>query len=276
MVRPLAVVLFLSGLAYSADKPWREVRSPHFRVITNGGEGAGRRVANAFEQMRAMFSSQFPKYRLDSPAPLLILAPVDEQTTKKLIPTFWEHAGPKPAGVFFHGWEREYALVRLDTVGSDRASADTFAVVYHEYVHTLLHLNAQWLPRWLDEGLAEYYGFTRFENGHTYVGAPPRSRGYMGVLYQRSSMPLDQFLDKKDSFAKDEQDTHLFYAQSWALVHFLTMSEGMEGGAKLNQFFFALQLGTEQKKAFQETFGEFKQVQKSYDQYLQRFAFQAV
>ena len=87
----------------------------------------------------------------------------------------------------------------------------------------------------------------------------------MGVLYQRSSMPLDQFLDKKDSFAKDEQDTHLFYAQSWALVHFLTMSEGMEGGAKLNQFFFALQRGTEQKKAFQETFGEFKQVQKSYD-----------
>lgn len=267
----LAILTILPKLTYAVEKPWREIRSPHFRVITNGSEGAARRVANAFEQMRSVIASEFPGYRIAPPAPLLILAPSDEPTTKNLVPSFWQHGGPKPAGVFFHGWEKEYALVRLDAVGS---SADPFAIVYHEYTHSLLHLNFRWLPTWLDEGLAEFYGFTRFEKEHTYIGAPPRNARYMSILYRRPSMPLGAFIEKRGSFSKDEEDTQLFYAQSWALTHFLSLSEGMGGGARLNHFFNELQHGTDQQKAFQETFGDFKTVQKNFDQYLWRFAFQ--
>ncbi len=272
----LLVALFLlAPSARSEEKPWREIRSAHFRVITNGSEGAARRIAREFEQMRSMFAAEFPGFRVDSPAPLLILAPLDEPTTKKLVPEFWQHSGPKPAGMYFHGWEKQYALVRLDTVDSDRIDPDTFAVVYHEYVHSLLHLNFRWLPTWLDEGLAQFYGFTRFEGNHTYIGAPPKNIGRMEVLYRRSSMPLAKFLEQQGSFTKSEDDTDLFYAQAWALTHFLTMGPGMEGGSHLRQFFNALQAGTEQKKAFQDSFGDLSQVQKNLDNYVHRFAFQA-
>jgi hypothetical protein len=271
----LVVVLALAASAVSEDKPWREVRSPHFRLITNGNEGSARRVVREFELMRSLFASEFPGFRVDSPAPLLILAPQDESTTKKLVPEFWLHGGPKPAGEYFHGWEKQYALVRLDAVDSDRSDPDTFAVVYHEYVHSLLHLNFRWLPTWLDEGLANFYGFTRFEGGHTYIGAPPKNIGRMEVLWRRSSMPLEKFLDQRGSFTKSEDDTQLFYAQAWALTHFLTLGPGMEGGVRLRKFFNALQAGTEQKKAFQDSFGELPQLQKKLDDYVHLFAFQA-
>jgi peptidoglycan hydrolase CwlO-like protein len=36
-------------------------------------------------------------------------------------------------------------------------------------------------------------------------------------------------------------------------------------GQRLNKFFTAVQQGVEQKKAFQDTFGDFKQVQQDFD-----------
>jgi hypothetical protein len=135
----LAIVLFsVPGLG--AEKPWREVRSPHFRVLTDGGEGAGRRVIVAFERMRAVFANAFPKYRLEGTEPLLILAPKDEGSTRKLAPGFWMPAyhGPKPAGIYIPSREQPCAVVRLDQEGHDR---DEFATVYHEYVHSLSHVH---------------------------------------------------------------------------------------------------------------------------------------
>jgi tetratricopeptide (TPR) repeat protein len=271
----LCVMVALTLSAAGEEKPWREIRSPHFRVITNGSEGAGRRVAREFEQMRGMFADQFPGFNVDPPAPLLILAPEDEATTRKLFPEFWLHPGPKPAGVYMHGPERQFAVVRLDVVDDDRYNPDRFKVVYHEYVHSLLHLNFRWLPTWLDEGLAEFYGNTRFERNQTYIGAPSRNRHSMEVFNQRSSIPLDKFLDQRGSFSRSEQDTYLFYIQSWALTHFLTFGPGMERGTRLKKFFNALQAGTEQKKAFQDTFGNLEQVRKNLDDYVQLFAFTA-
>lgn len=270
----LAVVLLCaSGL--SEEKPWREIRSPHFRVLTNGNEGAGRHVAHEFEQMRAVFAGDFPGYRLDSAEPLLILAPADEYSTRKLVPEYWKHSGPKPAGVYFHAWEQPYALVRLDAVGSDQITKDEFAVVYHEYVHSLLHLNLHWLPTWLDEGLAQFYAYTRFDGNRTYIGAPPRDKWGLAILRYRTTIPLAKFLDRRGSFSRNEEDTELFYEQSWALVHFLILGPGMDGGARLKKFFNATQQGVEQKKAFQDTFGDFEHVQKDFDQYVRLFAFRA-
>jgi Tfp pilus assembly protein PilF len=269
----LAALFLVSSFTVSEEKPWREIRSPHFRVITNGSEKDARHVAGAFEQMRVMFAGQFPGFRVDSPAPLLILAPEDERTTRKLVAEFWQHSGPKPAGIFFHGWEKQYALVRLDVIGSN--NPDAFAVVYHEYLHTLLHMNFRWLPTWLDEGLAEYYAYTRFEGNRTYVGAAPKNAGQLMLLRWRSAMPLAQFLEQRGSFTRDESDTQRYYGQCWALTHYLTLGPGMEQGSRLKKFFNEIQKGVPQTKAFQDTFGDFQKVQKDFELYIRQLAFPA-
>ena len=56
-------------------------------------------------------------------------------------------------------------------------------------------------------------------------------------------------------------------------MHYLTFGPGMEQGAKLNKFYGALLLGEDQKKAFQEAFGNFKDVQEGLVRYTGQFLF---
>ena len=81
------VLFFLSPLSAPAKiKPWIEVQSPHFRVLTDGGAGGARRVAREFEQIRAVFETAFPAMKLDTGSPFLIFAPMNEASMKSLAP----------------------------------------------------------------------------------------------------------------------------------------------------------------------------------------------
>jgi tetratricopeptide (TPR) repeat protein len=267
---PVLVLLFAgvsSPVAQAGERPWTEVRSPNFRVLTNGSAADGRRVAREFEQMRTVFAVAFPKMRLETGAPLVIFAPRDESSMKAMAPAFWKAPGPKPGGLFQHGWERQYAVIRLnqDVPGK-------YNVVYHEYVHTLLHANFRWLPTWLDEGLAEFYGNSRFEQTKMYVGAPS-TRVYR--LQGATLIKVDELISENPwvKFWKDEQQIDLFYSEAWALVHYLIFGPGMEQGKKLDKFYNALLQGEDQKKAFQEVFGSFQDVQEGLSNYTRKFMF---
>jgi len=272
MRRAIFVASLLSILATTAsarEKPWIEVRSPHFRVLTNGSQNDARHVAKEFEQMRYVFAERYPEFRLEGGAPLVVFAALDEPTAKSLEPAMWKSKGAKPSGIFHHGWEKQYALVRLDTFGGNGAKE----VVYHEYTHSILHLNFHWLPVWLDEGMANFYGYTRFQDHKIYVGAPPASYRSMpgGTL-----IPVETLIsvDRGSPYYHNEDKVYQFYAESWGLVHFLMFDPGMDRGKRLNQFSALLQRGVEQKKAFQQVFGDFKGMDRALDLYLSKFAFQ--
>lgn len=258
----------LAGLASASDKQWTEVQSAHFRVLTNGEAGDARRVAREFEQMRAVFSSSFPNMRLETGAPLLVFAPLDEDSMKKLAPARWKVKGaPRVAGFFLHGWDRQFAVICIE-----QDIPGTYQVVYHEYVHTLLHANFQWLPTWLDEGFAEYYGGTRFEKSKIYIGAPT-TRVYS--VQGQPLIPLEKLLtiNPFTEFRGDERQIDLFYSESWALVHYMVFGPDMGHGKKLTDFFRKLQGGEEQKQAFTETFGTFDSMQKALELYVRHFSF---
>jgi tetratricopeptide (TPR) repeat protein len=264
------VFLLFAASSFAADKPFTEVRSPNFRVLTNGSEHDARRIALEFEQMRAVFAIAFPKMRLTTGAPLLIFAVQTESDMKALAPAMWKnHKGPLPAGLFQHGWEKQFAIVRLD---QDVPGA--FNVVYHEYVHTLLHSNFRWLPTWLDEGLAEFYGNTRFEGKKSYVGAAS-TRVYQLRNHPRIPLETLMVINPWTYYHGDETRISTFYAESWALVHYLVFGPDMELGKKLSRFYAQLQAGDQQIKAFRDVFGDLKSVEKALDEYIQAFAFHA-
>jgi Tfp pilus assembly protein PilF len=258
--------LLLAGLSCAAsEKEWAEVRSQHFRVITDGSEKDARRVAREFEQIRFAMSSVYPKLRLDSGAPLLVMCPRDESSMKVLAPQFWKRKGFKPAGFFQHGWDKEYAVVRLDEL-----RPESYEVVYHEYVHSVMHLNLRWLPVWLDEGLADFHANTRFEKTKIYVGAPSWR---LRVLRSRPPIPLSTLLAVTPSspYYHDEDKADIFYAQSWLLTHYLFFGPGMESGKKLLRFITLLD-DTEQMKAFEQVFGDPKAIEKGLEAYGRTFS----
>ena len=266
-VRFAILALLCVAPTFADVKPLTEVRSPNFRVLTDGSDNQGRRIAREFEEMRAVFAVGFPNMRLSTGAPLLIFAMQDERGMKSLAPALWHDKGPKPAGLFQHGWEKQFAIVRLD---QDVPGA--YQVVYHEYVHSLLHTNFRWLPTWLDEGLAEYYGNTRFESKKLYVGAPSLRVEY---LKGRQMISLETLLtvNPYSYYRGKPEQIDVFYAESWALVHFMVFGPDMDRGKKLGQFYTRLQGGEPQLKAFHEVFGETKDVQDHLDKYIRAFTF---
>ena len=138
----LISLLFPAGtVASPASDPnqnWLEVRSPHFTVATNASAKDGRHIASQFEQMRAMFHSAFPTFRVDTSQPIYIIAAKNEGAMKLLMPDEWAVKGHvHPSGMYQPGEDKDYVVMQADAQGSN-----PFHVIYHEYTHALLHLIA--------------------------------------------------------------------------------------------------------------------------------------
>lgn len=250
----------------AAAQTWREIKSPHFTVVTDGSDSDGRNVAKEFEQMRSVFAFRYSHWTLETGAPLLIIA-VREDGLRPLAPIFWKERN-NWAGEFFQGWERRYAMVRLDSFGDLNQ-----AVIFHEYTHSIFHANLHWLPAWLDEGFAEFYGYTRFQNDHIYIGAPTLRYAH---LKSQTLIPIPQMLTATDrTFMKDQQREDLFYGESWAMVHYMAFGPRMESGARLNNFVNLLESGTNQQDAFRQAFGDPKAFQNDLSEYLLRLGISA-
>jgi hypothetical protein len=262
------VVACLASLHPSpaSAQTWREIQSPHFHVVTDGSDNDGRDVAKEFEQMRSVFVASYHHLTPETGAPLLIVA-VREPGLHTLAPVFWKDRD-KVAGEFFQGWERKYAMVRLDSFGDLNQ-----AVVFHEYTHSIFHANVHWLPTWLDEGLAEFYGYTRFQGDRTYIGAPSIRLAH---LKSEVLIPVPEMLTANSrTFFKDQRREDLFYGEAWAMVHYMVFGKDMGTGAKLNSFMILLENGTPQPQAFQQTFGDPQSFQEKLSQYISNFAFTA-
>ena len=55
MGRTPALIFFLIAAPASAGPSWVEVRSSHFRVVSDAGEGEARRVASELEKIRSVY-----------------------------------------------------------------------------------------------------------------------------------------------------------------------------------------------------------------------------
>jgi tetratricopeptide (TPR) repeat protein len=263
----LLTVMAGVSTAACAEQTWTEVRSPNFRVLTDSSAGDGRRVANEFEQMRHVFVMRFGNGgEVQSGPPLTIVAARDEATFRQVLPRQAKKS-ENIAGEFYSGWEKQFAIVRMDSwTGQGQV------VVYHEYAHSFMHANIRWMPVWLDEGMAEFYAYTQFQHDRVLVGAPSlRSRALNTMVL----LPVATMMAQRSSYDKDLKKMNEFYAEAWAMVHFMTFGPGMGNGQKLGQFVKLLQQDVPQPKAFEQVFGDQKAFDKALYEYVHRFSFSA-
>jgi hypothetical protein len=217
---------FLVGVVslHATDKGWIEVKSPHFRVLTDHSEEPGRAVALGLEQIRGVFAESMPGLRVDSNVETLLFAARDKVTMRRLLPeSYWRNLD-QIGGMYLKGSEVDYALMRLN-------SYDPQSIIYHEYLHKLLHMNYTRLPRWLDEGLAEFFANAGMHQGKAYIGmASPR----LELLVRHGVEPVEKIVsyDYASERSWDPMKLQTFYAESWALTHFLCLEKGWSSGAK--------------------------------------------
>src|SRR5579864_6885482 len=266
-----ATLLPFSGARGASDpnQGWVEVRSPHFVVSSNAGEKEARRIADQFEQIRALFHAAFPNLRVDPAQPVLILAAKNENTMKLLLPEVWEvKGGVHPAGLYQQGEDKHYVILQLDSPGDN-----PFHALYHEYTHALLHLNFSSLPLWLDEGLAEFYGNSRLGDKESRVGTFDEAHLY--ILGRNKLLPIETLLNVENSspYYNEANRASVFYAESWALVHYLMVDADALQKQLLKNFFAAWDKGGNQIEAAQQAFGDLKRFGQVIEGYSRQSSF---
>jgi len=269
LVSLLVGVIAFAGYAFGGEKPWIEVKSPHFRVLTDSSAGDGKLGAREFEDFRALMTQRYPNFRLDSGAPLVIFAAKDEETAQALLPNLWKIKGKKYAGYYSPSWEKQFAMVRMDTWGRGAQPA-----VFYDYAQMLLALNYRWLPIWLSVGFDEFHSYALFEEGKAYLGNPSPRLKLLRSMHL-APIPVEVLLDvnARSSYIHDYEDRRRFRAEAWLLFHYLVLGPDMEGGVKLQQFFEIIESEANQKTAFQQVFGNFKSVDAALQRYLERTGF---
>ncbi len=255
----------------ASDKPetWMEVRSPHFTVVSNGSEKQARRLADQFEQIRAVFQKALNNIRVDPGQPILILAAKNENTLKALLPKFWETKGHMhPAGIFIPGHEKHYVALRLDTEGEN-----PYKVIYHEYVHLIIELNFHRIPVWLNEGYAEVFGNTTIGEKDLKIGQPSESS--VLLLRQNKLLPLEVLLkvDHDSPYYNEANRSSVFYAECWALVHYLMFDAQSRQTRPLGIFLQLVQQGVEDIEAGRRAFGDLRQLEHKLHDYVSQGSF---
>jgi len=272
LLRLVAFALLLATPYASArDKAdnWIQVQSPHFVVATNAGEKQGRRIADQFERMRSVFHAAFPKLEVDPGAPIIVLAIKDEKDFKALEPREYLAKGSlKLGGLFLHGPDKNYVLMRVEAEGEH-----PYATIYHEYTHLLLSRSAEWMPLWLNEGLAEFYENTDIQEKDALLGKP--SFENVGWLQQNRLLPLATLftVDHNSPYYHEEKKGSIFYAESWALTHYMQMTDYPQKKSRLNDYGLLLAQKVDNLEAATRVFGDLKQLQSALEKYIQQPAF---
>ena len=129
-------------------------------------------------------------------------------------------------------------------------------VLQHEYAHFLLHNNNSLAyPRWFDEGFAELASTATLKNGKFTFGNVDANRATW--LKRGNWVSYSSLLDPARNIEFNRVQTAMFYAQSWALVHYLMLGpKGKEFPARMSEYLRLVQAGEPDVAAFEQAFDE--------------------
>lgn len=101
-------------------------------------------------------------------------------------------------------------------------------ILFHEYTHAILISGSRTAyPRWLNEGLAEFFGTVEPKpDGSLILGGLPLIRGF--ALAEQNQMSAEELLTA-DQRRLSEMDVGHLYARGWALVHMLMLNKERAG-----------------------------------------------
>jgi tetratricopeptide (TPR) repeat protein len=222
------------------ERPWIEVRSPHFVIVSAIPKGVTIDLARDLECFREAVQIVTDVGHFDERIPTKVYVlpqPVVELGFKR-------HTG----GYFIPGMRANYAGVVQLPLGNVNN------MLKHEYVHFIVHNDESKYPKWFDEGFAEVLSTMSARGKAIEYGEPMPER--VARLPHGKWIPFAQLLEIRDVFSLEGDQTAMFYAQSWLLVHYL-MNARPERKLKTDvaEYLRLEETGTSPSAAFERAFG---------------------
>ncbi|HYO90455.1 MAG TPA: DUF1570 domain-containing protein, partial [Pyrinomonadaceae bacterium] len=231
---------------------WIKIRSRNFLLVGNADEQEVRLVATRLEQFREVFKQLLPAgNHFDPRVPTTLIVFRDDLAYRPFEPLY-QGRPSDVAGYFLSSPYMNYITLSADSQ-HERGAA---ALAFHEYVHLLVKNSFERAPLWFNEGLAEFYSAFEITNGNRKVklGQPIKNR--LLTLRRRELLPLNTLfeVDDQSPFYHEPGKREIFYAQSWALVHYLL--NGNEGlrRTQLLRYLDLLASGQKHDDAFRQSF----------------------
>ncbi len=245
VVFAVLLILLTSFSSIAADN-WVRVKSENFELVGNASEQQIRDVATKLEQFRVVFGSLFTNLKLTSPVPTTVLVFKDEAAFDPYRSSKW--AG----GYFLSSEDKNYIAL---PVGDDRE--ETYSIIFHEYVHFLVinNFGREKIAPWFNEGIAEYYDKFQIRDEQTFsIGGV--SKRHLATLSRNPIIPFKKFfsITHEEVQRQGDHGASVFYAQSWAFIHFLIRSSNGKRAPQFNKFMSLSLNGEEPSSAFEKAF----------------------
>jgi tetratricopeptide (TPR) repeat protein len=265
-----------SGAPSSAplSRDWKRVTLGDLTAVGNAGENELRQALAALHDFRFALRHFFTRLQLDSDVPTQLVVFRDNQSFHRFKTRDERGRIREFVAGYFGGHPDVNQMVMYWSTPKEQA----LNVLFHEYTHYVVNRNLPSIPAWLNEGLAEFYGTFRddYRDGRGLIGSPPEAR--LRTLRSGDPLiPLREMLTAEGAarIFRNPRRTSMFYAQAWALVHYLHMQRWAAGGVDLRAYLTAFSGGATED-AVRRAFGlSIEELERELFGYVQRFQFTA-
>lgn len=235
----------------SGERRWTRVSSPNFTVVGDASESEIRGAAVRFELFRQTLQELFSDRKLSNvPTTVFVFKSGAE------LNSFAANAADNQTDNSAIGFLRAGEAANYIALTVEGDSQTEFQSVFHDYADLLLEksFGRAALPPWTSEGLAEYYETLTGDEQNIRLGATAEEN--LRFLREQNFVPLERLL-ALDYYTLRTQGNHgksIFYAESWALIHYLQEANRGARRGELKTFLNLLTTGREAKAAFAEAF----------------------
>ena len=133
----------------SPRQDWIEVRTQNFTLSSAVSEKATLRIAEDLEKLRSVLGTA-TALELRSSVPTHIYVFKNDRAFTPYKPLF--NGRPiELGGLYLDRTQANYILI------NNSANVSPRELIYHEYTHYVLNNTLEFIPTWLNEGMAEYY-----------------------------------------------------------------------------------------------------------------------
>jgi tetratricopeptide (TPR) repeat protein len=200
--------------ASGAETAWLRLDTPNFTIIGRVGDGKLGSVAIEFERFRDALAQLLDTRATSTAVPTVVIVFESARAFGPFQPVY-RGKRVDAAGLFVPSEDVNYIALAGDRI--------EFQLIFHEYAHLVMANTAPRLPRWLGEGLAEYYSTFELVDGGRKALIGRQIDSHLVLLRDAAPLKLAEFLSVQYDSPLYNEGTRrtVFYAQSWALVHYL-------------------------------------------------------
>jgi predicted Zn-dependent protease len=251
-----------------AKDRWVSVRSEHFTVIGNARESDVREASVRLEEYYDVLVRLFSD--LPSSVPTTVFVFRNDESFKPFKPLY-QGKPTQVAGYFQPGRDLNYIAFSAERKGNS-----PYRTVFHELIHLFIDNRLRGVPLCFSEGLAEYFSTLKLGSDGRRITFGIENAQHVRLLREKQLFPLQTLLaiNYESPEYNDGEQQSLFYAQSWALVHFLLNKSGRPTLDQFASLSSSLAEGTAIDDALKQAFqGDARRIDSGLKAYVQQLPF---